>query len=251
MQIDWLTLVIQMFNFTILIVILKKFLYNPIFRVMEERRQSIQKKVEDSDKKVLDAGKKEEEYLKKVEEFEASQKKLKASLLSDIEKKRQNMLDKLEEEISLKKENVKNQILREKDKILSEFVKVSTNQFVDFANKVFSTLANTNIEKQSIEAFVKKLSSIDKKDIDIINHNLKNENNSIVKVTTVFEMENEYKEKITKALKELNIQYKGIECSINKDLILGVELQAGSYCLAWTVQEAVNNFKNEITKLIG
>jgi len=43
MQIDWFTLVAQLFNFLILVWLLKRFLYKPILDAIDAREQSIAK----------------------------------------------------------------------------------------------------------------------------------------------------------------------------------------------------------------
>ena len=48
MQIDWFTVVAQIVNFLILVWLLKKFLYGPIIRAMDDRERRIASRLEEA-----------------------------------------------------------------------------------------------------------------------------------------------------------------------------------------------------------
>lgn len=69
--VDWRLLVIQIFNFTLLLALLWYFLYQPVLRVLSERQEKIKKGVEDADRatqRLADADEEKKGILEKANE---------------------------------------------------------------------------------------------------------------------------------------------------------------------------------------
>ena len=64
------TIIAQFINFGVLIFLLNKFLYKPVLKTMEKRREDIKNKIEETEKKLEESEKLKEEYFKKLQEVE-------------------------------------------------------------------------------------------------------------------------------------------------------------------------------------
>jgi len=69
MQIDWFTVVAQIVNFLILVGLLKKFLYGPIIRAMDDRERRIASRLEEANARERQAQEEVQSYRQKREDL--------------------------------------------------------------------------------------------------------------------------------------------------------------------------------------
>lgn len=102
--IDWRLIAIQVFNFTVLLVVLRYFLYTPLLNLIENRKRAIEKGLADAAEaeRHLKNAEKEKSAIVKDAHAEASQVALRAkvqaeeksaALLRDAEEKSQRVLE--------------------------------------------------------------------------------------------------------------------------------------------------------------
>ena len=69
MQIDYFTTIAQIINFLILVYLLRRFLYRPILKSMDEREQKIISRLKEAEQKKKDAEQEVESYRKMLQEL--------------------------------------------------------------------------------------------------------------------------------------------------------------------------------------
>lgn len=159
------------------------------------------------------------------------------------------MLDELEREKSTIRAEFEEQLRVEKKKFVNEVNKVVANKFVEFSQNVFSELSNAEIEAQVIEIFLQKIEKLKESEINKINTSAKASNGEVI-ISTSSDLSKETEEKIKNALKEVNIKYERIKFKKESEIILGISLQTGGYIVSWDLKEFLNNFKEELTKIL-
>ena len=65
MQINWFTVIAQIVNFLILVWLLKRFLYKPILKAIDERERKIESQLKDADDRESNAKMEQDEFKKK------------------------------------------------------------------------------------------------------------------------------------------------------------------------------------------
>src|SRR5665647_1757282 len=83
MQINWFTVIAQIINFLILVWLLKRFLYKPILKAIDEREEKIAAQIKDAEAKDVTAKKEQAEFQKKNETFDKEKKEFIDTLKSD------------------------------------------------------------------------------------------------------------------------------------------------------------------------
>ena len=76
MLIDWFTVIAQLINFVILLLLLKRFLYGPILKAVDAREKRIADQIKDAEEKEIQANKDRDEYIRKNEEFDSQYNEL-------------------------------------------------------------------------------------------------------------------------------------------------------------------------------
>lgn len=70
MQINWFTVLAQLINFIVLVWLLKRFLYKPILKAIDEREKNIAGKINDAEAKDALAKKEQTAFQQKNESFD-------------------------------------------------------------------------------------------------------------------------------------------------------------------------------------
>lgn len=100
MGVDFYTSAWTIVNFLVLLYLLKRFLYKPVFAAMEKRSKEVEKRLKDAEQSKKDAAKEKEHY---------------TALLKSFEKERQDKLAKVTEEAHILQENMMRDIKKEGD----------------------------------------------------------------------------------------------------------------------------------------
>ncbi len=90
---DWKILVIQLINFGVLYVVLKKFLYTPILKLLDDRKKGIEKSLSDSKKIEVELAKLEEQKNKILDEAKKDSNKLKDEMVRMASEEKRKILE--------------------------------------------------------------------------------------------------------------------------------------------------------------
>lgn len=134
----------QVVNFLILLFILKKFLYKPLLKVLDERKQ-----------KIADSLKNAEEIEKKLSETEEEKEKVLAKTASDIQK----MMNEAKKEIEIMKDEGKvqaEQLVAQIIKKGEETARAETDRMRKEVMAQLTEIIGTGMEKVAQGAFDKK-----------------------------------------------------------------------------------------------
>lgn len=118
--IDWRTILAQIINFTVVLLVLWKFAYKPILKALHDRSEKIAKSLKDAetiDEKMKNVAKQEEEMLKKAEE------KTQDILASAHEKAKEDsaiLMSKTKDEVRTVIDKARRDIQKAKDGLIEE-----------------------------------------------------------------------------------------------------------------------------------
>ena len=156
--IDWRLLSFQIFNFLVLLFILRKVLYKPIINFLESRRR----KIEDG---LAKAEKFEEEWQKiknaeadKMAEVEKKAVRIMEQARLDAEKKEKELLAAARQSSEKIIEDAKKDISKEKEKILAELKKETADYIIFATEKILKRVVNERDEKEIIKETIDILS---------------------------------------------------------------------------------------------
>ncbi len=158
--IDWRLLIAQLVNFLILVLILYKFLYKPLLKMLEGRREKIEKGLRDAEQLGVEL-----EKTKELQAAEIQKAKQEARVIVEEAEKRAEVAGaetKLKTKAEVEKliSAAKNQIIGEKDKMLGEVRKEAAALVLAVAEKVVGKMIDAKAQKNLIE---ETLREVDKK----------------------------------------------------------------------------------------
>jgi len=149
-------LLAQMINFVIVLLVLYKFAYKPILKILNERTEKIEKGLKDSDaatKKLEKISLEEKEVLAKAKK-EAQEILKKAEGTAKIN--RETSITETKQEAEKLLENTKEQIEREKERIMSEIKGEVAQLVVAATSKVIEEKIDPEKDKELIEKAIRQ-----------------------------------------------------------------------------------------------
>lgn len=241
------TIIAQLINFSVLLFILNKFLYKPILKTMDKRREDIKNKIEETQNKLEESDKLKEEYFNKLQEVEKENITLRKQALEDIKKFKDSELQKVKEDISLKKDKFNDYLNLEQKSLIENFNENLSDLFVEYSNNILQVLANSTLQGEIVNNFMQKINDLTDEKVESVNKL----NVEDMYISSNDELTDKQKDFIKDSLVKKGFKFKDIQYTVDKKLILGIELKAKSYVLSWNVRELTNNFISTIDNKIN
>lgn len=248
MELNLTTFIFEIINFLVLVWILKRFLYAPIKRTIEQRKSAIQKDLQDAEnmhKAALDLQQKYENRLKDWEQLKAAKT---LQLKQELDEEKKVQLEKLQK--LLEKEKEKNQALvnRQIADIINKKEQELLNQATKFIAKMLSQLASQDLENRIIDLFVENFQTFPSDKILTLKNSLLNQKTHIINVKTAFLLEELQKAKLT-AIFEMMLNEK-FEFNFSQDekLLAGAQIELGHIVLHLNLKNELAFFTQVVTR---
>lgn len=150
----------QVVNFVIILLLLKKFLYKPIIKVLDERK----KKAEETDELHDQANKKLAEATDNGKKTAAQAKKEADKIIAqakiEAQKEKEELLKKGQKELDAMRKKLESDIEADKKEMLKEIKKQSTEMAILIAEKVMQESLDHNKQKNLINQALKDLEKV-------------------------------------------------------------------------------------------
>ncbi len=249
MLIDWFTVMVQILNFLVLILLLKKFLYKPILTMMAEREAKIAEELASA------ASVKEEAEKEKIS-FEDKNRQLKEQeqdLLKQARETAQNdykvTVEKLRQEIETKKIQWYQKLEKDKEVFLSELESKTQEEIFAILNRLLVDLADSSLEEQIINVFIKKFKELPEEKINGIVALISGTEAEIV-VASVFPLTAEQQKSLREILKQRFLDTSKVIFKIDQEIIGGLELSVGGQKLAWSIENYLRMLHKNVENVL-
>ena len=249
MLIDWFTIIAQVFNFLILVWLMKRFLYKPILNAIDAREKRIADELASADKKKAEAQKESDEFKHKNEEFDKQRAALLSKATQDAQIERQKLMDearKAADVLSAKRQ----ESLRNDAKNLNQAISLRTQQEVfAIARKTLRDLSTTTLEECMTGVFIRRLQGMDSQTKNGLLNVLKTSSQSGT-VRSAFDLAEGQRAAIQNAL---NVSFSAdihLKFETTPDLIGGIEFTSNGQRLAWSIADYLKSLEKGVDELL-
>lgn len=246
MEISWFEIIAQIINFFILLFILQKLFYKPVTKAMEDRQVRIAKAEKEADLRINEAEKLIKDYDNKIANIESEKKSILDKSRKEALDSKGKLLEQYKKEADNKRINYMNEIEEEKESFIKNLRRELGENAVKIASKILDTISSKELEEEVFKSFIKDLKNIKESipDKDILDEK------SHVNLYSSKELSKDNKEKIKLALQENIPQIENISYEVNKDLILGFELNLETYTIHNSIKNYLNQVEDNITNIL-
>lgn len=246
MEIDAFTLVAQIINFLVLVLLLKRFLYGPIVRTMDTREQKIAAELETAARMEEEAKREAHEcHLEKVE-LEDSRGELLTRAQEEAAAMKQELLQDARHEIEGNKARWTRAVLQEKETFLNNLRQRAGEEVYAISRQVITDLANVELERHIIEIFIERLQGLSEQDRGDISVAAKKAGGGAV-ITTSFPLDESTRKRLQAKVATAIDKDMELHFEESADIICGVELRAAGKKAAWSLQNYLETLDEKLS----
>lgn len=233
MLIDWFTVAAQIINFLILVALLKYFLYGRVIKAMDQREARITSRLEEAERMKNQAEDEAAAYSRKSQEFEKQREEMITGAKEEAESFRKELMQQAREEIEGIQVRWHETIEKRKVAFLKDLAERATREVFAVTRRALKDLADTDLEQQLVDVFVKRIKGLDAKERRLIAESV--DSSGKVLVTSAFQIPDHAKAKIFQAITEYIKDGSQVEYQVSPDVISGIELRTTGHKIAWSL----------------
>jgi len=241
--IDWFTVIAQIFNFLILVALLKRFLYGPIVRAMDRREEAVRSRVKEAEQREEESRREAERLRTMTEELEQKSRSMIAAAEKEAEEKKRELIREAKVEAERLEKQWKESVMREKDQFLNELTKQTGRGVYAIARRVLKDMADEELQERIIRVFLRRVQESDLKD-------LVSRDGHAVEIRSPFSIEPHLQEEFARAIRDKGGRELEVRFTRREEMSPGIELRVPGRKIDWTVSGYVGEMEKETQRAI-
>ena len=250
MLIDWFTVIAQIVNFLVLVLLLRIFLYKRIVAAMDKRRQEIAARLDDAEAKKEQAATEAEAYQQKNREWDEQRKELIEKAREEAEERRQELIREAQAGVKELEAGWRRMFQEEAEQFMVELRRRTSEQVCALSGKAMKELANATLEGQLIRTFLDKISNIDADQRQTLTAETQDAEHAAI-LATAFEVPAEQQAELANALGRFFGDAREIRFEQAPELICGIELRAGGHALGWNIAAYLEGIEDDFADVLA
>jgi F-type H+-transporting ATPase subunit b len=250
MQIDWFTYGAQIVNFLILLYLLKRFLYDRILEMADERQEEIAERFQTAEEKEKEAAEEAAQYRRQRQELEEKREEWLAEAKENATKKEKEMRQAARQEIDAEKSRWRQALVREQETFLRQLNRQMGRHVYEAARRVLADLADADLERQAVLVFVDRVTGMPADKRREMVDALSTEEETTLTVQSAFPLDEEMEAKIREAVQETFDRETALHFRQDEELICGLALRANGRQVAWNVDSYLDRLRRQIEEAL-
>ena len=244
MLIDWFTVLAQIANFLILIAILKRFLYGPIIKAMDERERRIADRLQQAEQAREQAAALSKDLKQEKEALQTTRHEYFEKAKAEVVTWRENAMLEARQEIEQQRKTWEENIHGEQESFKRLLKQRIGQQVFHTAEKVLRELADAGLEGKLTENFLQTL---------------ENEQNTFFKdraqkperieFRSGFKIDAALRDRIRDAMKHTFATTTEVDFSIQSDLGFGLQLVVGDRKVDWNMNRYLQEMEDDVLRI--
>jgi F-type H+-transporting ATPase subunit b len=247
MKINWFTVIAQIINFFVLVWLLRRFLYKPVLKAIDERENKIASQLKDAQAKETEAKKEQAEFLKKNEKFDQQKKKLMDKVIAETNEEREKLLEEARNEAAVLRSKLEKSLDAMQENLEHDIAQKTQEEVFAITRKTLKDLASMSLEEQSVNIFVNRLKELKNEEKKKLTDAFKSGSDSIM-VQTAFDLPSKQQTEIKSTVNEILGTKTQFQFKTVPKLISGIELTSNGYKLAWSISEYLSSIQKSISE---
>jgi len=240
--IDWFTVVAQIVNFLILVVLLKRFLYDKIIHAMDERERKIQDRLKDAEERSREAKEEAETYRGKQRELEEKRREILAEAREEADEESRSMVESAREKTEQLRSRWRQSLEKEKETFLKKIQTMAVEQVYGISRKALKDLANSDLEGEVADAFLSRIGQLSSEEKRRMGESFRERENRAV-IVSGFELPQGSRQKITRAVHSDLSKDADVDYEVDEDLIMGIEIKGQGEKLSFSIRRYLDEME--------
>jgi len=241
LELNWSTFLLEIFNFLVLVWILKRFLYQPVLDVITRRRATIEAQLAEARQLHVDADTLKEKYEHRLADWEQERQKAMDKLLHEIEENRLHQLENLKAELAQEEE--KNRVARSRQdkQAIREIEQRALQQGAGFASRLLAEAAGPELENRLFDLLLDGLNVMSAEQISVLD-NKWGESPERILVTSAYPLVENKRHQLEETLSRVTGLSDPVFYEQDAKLLAGLNITIGAWVLQLNVRDELQGF---------
>jgi len=249
MHIDWFVFLAQIFNFLLLMYLLKRFLYGRIIKAMDDREAKIAARFAEADELKVKANEAAELYEKRNQVLNETKEVMLNEATMAAEAKRKELMDKVRVEVDQVKARWQDMLTREQDAFFYDLRQRAAKQLYATARRALSDLADADLEDRIVDEFLRRIQALDAEKSAQMRQAIRGGGNQVT-VQSAFGISAPRQAQIEEILKKQITNGFTIRYMKQPDIVSGIELRVNGHKIAWSLNEYLETLVESLTETL-
>ncbi len=237
-MLDWFTVVAQIINFLVLVVLLRHFLYGPIMRAVDARDARITAELQAAEEKVKEAQREAELYRRKNLELDEMRDEMVSQVRDEVHAWRDELMRRAHREAQETQAHWRRVLEDEKEAYLRQLQRHVSHQAYIVARRALAEIADADLEARVVAAFVKRLDALDDAQKAAIAREAALPDHGLV-ISSAFQLDEGMRRDILAAAGKAFGNTLSPSFEVSPDLLCGIELRTQGHRVAWSMADFV------------
>jgi F-type H+-transporting ATPase subunit b len=243
--INWTTVIAQIVNFLILVLLLRFVLYKRIVQVIDRRQQKIASHFEAAQEKQDLADRREAELKEQQERLEEQRQQRLEDARSEAEELRKKLTDEARREVDELSRRWRDGLQRRQDAFLQRMAREVGQKACHIARRALDDLAGADLEGAIVARLAERLGELDDQQRRRLGEAIEQQDGHVT-AAAAFELDDGRRKQLADALGGLFDREVHVDAEPDDRLICGVELRAGGQEVAWSVDGYLHGVRDAL-----
>ena len=244
MLIDWFTVGAQVANFLILIALLKRFLYGPILKVMDERERKIADRLREAEQIRLQAAALSRDLEHEKEALQAIRDEYLEKAKTEVLAWRKKAMQEAHQKIELQRRTWEENIHGEQESFKRQLKQRIGQQVFHTAAKVLRNLADAGLEARLTESF---LQALEKEPTAFFKDY--GEKTTRVTFRSGFAIDADSRDRIRNVMKHIFSATTEVDFATQAELGFGLQLVVGDRKIDWNMNRYLQEMEDDVLQI--
>jgi len=249
MLINWFTVFAQAVNFLILVWLLKRFLYKPILRAIDEREKGIAAQLAQAEARVAEAQQERDDFQHKNEAFDQQRRALLTKAADEAKVERQRLMGEAQKDADALRAKRRDALRNEQRNLSQEIIRWTQKEVFAIARKTLADLASTSLEERMGDALVRRVRALDGAAKEQLATAFKTSNHT-VSVHSAFDMPPSQRSAIESAVQDTFAPDAHVQFETAPELVSGIELSTNGQKVAWSIADYLSTLEKRAGELL-
>jgi F-type H+-transporting ATPase subunit b len=241
-ELDWSTFALEVVNFLILIWLLKRFFYQPVLNVIEQRRQQIREELSQASREQAEADQLKTRYEARLSDWETERQAARAALEQELVQERGKRLRQLDDELDRQRLKHAARDLQQQTQWRRQAETEALQLGAAFASRLLTTLAGPELDRRLQQLFIDQLTTLPESALKQL-HQGRLDEAPRIEVVSALPLDESQQQAIRQALEQRIGPSQG-QWQFRQDtqLIAGLRISIGGWLLHANLQDELRFF---------
>lgn len=250
MLIDWPTVVFQIINFLLLLLLLRWVLYRPVLKTLDKRQEQLANRWQAAQVAKDQAEAETQACQKAQQDLEGQRQRILAATQAEATAAHQQQLQEMRAALDQQRQDWRQALRAEQQHLLTHVQQQFGHEVIAIARHILQDLAHTDLEQQAIQVFQQRLIALDEDTRQAMAVAFAQSPQGIT-IQTSGALSTADQDRLCQALREARLlTHQTVQFAAAPDLIFGIRLQNEAYDLTWSAADYLQDLEKAVQQAL-